>query len=407
MANVRYASRQGWGDILNLHMDDGSVQMVHAMPNGSWRSFTTSQDGSLPPDPGGGGGGGGGGFTAEMVEAAVKSVGGSLSRMIASSTDIAKSFNDANATAGNPANTKKKCAVVLGECAQESGWFNTTKEYGGGEGAAYYPYCGRGFIQCTWEYNYRDFGRWCVAHKIPGVPDSEYFVNNITALENLQFAALTGFWYFAKTFSGKTLWTWADTVADPWAEVSSAINRGNVNGHAYGEAERAKAIRAALAVAPDPSTGGGTDLQNKLADWMIARQGKYYYTQGGGRLDPDGSGGTDCSGLVRHAYLQVAGKNIGTYTGDECLQGTEVLSGSGSMSGAQVAQFKPGDLVFVNWVGGGNPSTWDHVGMYIGKGTYGVNGFSDHGGNPNYGPVQRNIVAYSPNFLRWQVRRYV
>lgn len=405
MARVRYVSKMGVGDMLALHLDDGTLETVHALTNGRWRNFAANS-GTPTPGPGGAGVM----FTAQMVAAAVQSAGGSTGNMVDTADNIAASFNAANTLCGNPVTTKNRAATLLGECAMESAWFQTTKEYGGGAGQSYYPYCGRGFIQCTWAYNYRDFANFCIAKgTMPEVTSSEYFVNNMSALEDLKYAALTGFWYFSKKFSGKTLWEWADSTTSPWSAISGAINTGSVNGTASGQSIRAAAINAVLAVTPDPaaggSSGGTSALQTKLADWMLAHEGRYYYTQGSGRLDPDGSGGTDCSGLMRHAYQQVVGVIIGTYTGNECNYGTVLASGNGAIPAATIATLKPGDLVFATW-SGHNP-TWDHVGMFIGKGTYGANGWMDHGGNPNYGPVQRNLATYSSNFSEWQINRCV
>ena len=107
----------------------------------------------------------------------------------------------------------------------------------------------------------------------------------------------------------------------------------------------------------------------------------------------------------RHHEGRSVGVIIGTYTGNECNYGTVLATGNGAIPAATIATLKPGDLVFATW-SGHNP-TWDHVGMFIGKGTYGANGWMDHGGNPNYGPVQRNLATYSSNFSEWQINRCV
>ena len=77
MARVRYVSRVGVGDMLALHLDDGTLETVHALTNGRWRNFAANS-GTPTPGPGGAGVM----FTAQMVAAAVQSAGGCSSAKI-------------------------------------------------------------------------------------------------------------------------------------------------------------------------------------------------------------------------------------------------------------------------------------------------------------------------------------
>jgi len=103
---------------------------------------------------------------------------------------------------------------------------------------------------------------------------------------------------------------------------------------------------------------------------------------------------TDCSGLVHYCYSEVAGIEIGTYTGNQYSQGTLVAEGSGTLDESLL---QLGDLIFFDWKGGGV----DHVDMYSGNGNC-----VGHGG-PDAGP---NVKALAPRIgasvYHW-VRRHV
>lgn len=227
-------------------------------------------------------------ITAGMIEAAVKSAGGSTSSMVASSSEIAAMFNAAiDKTMPNILNSKKRAAVLVGECAQETDWFKTTEEYGGSS-TRYAPYYGRGFIQCTWKDNYLSFGRWLVSFNL--IDDPNMFVNSPTLLADIKWAAYTAIWYFSKKFDTKTLWEWCDSSDSPWSEPSRAINRGSPTSPyaAYGEAARAKAINAVLAVTPEPpskipTAGAATapvdDYPYKTRSWSQPDPWNFYYRE--------------------------------------------------------------------------------------------------------------------------------
>ena len=71
-----------------------------------------------------------------------------------------------------------------------------------------------------------------------------------------------------------------------------------------------------------PAPGGSSKGAQALA-WVLARLGKFAYLQGSGRLDPDHSGVTDCSGLCYAAYKYTTNTFVGTWTGDQYFRGAE------------------------------------------------------------------------------------
>lgn len=147
---------------------------------------------------------------------------------------------------------------------------------------------------------------------------------------------------------------------------------------------------------PVPPTGAGEDVLAALAKFMTDRVGKYAYSQGGTRMEPDKNNYTDCSGLVRYAYQKVTGVEVGTYTVEQLNKGTRVLAGSGAVDESKL---KIGDLVLYNWRGGRD--SVDHVEMYIGNGQV-----CGHGG-PGNGPTVKTLQGPAGNALNWYVNRYV
>ena len=128
-----------------------------------------------------------------------------------------------------------------------------------------------------------------------------------------------------------------------------------------------------------------TKLQDQLVQWMLDRQNRYAYSQGPTRLDPEAKKMTDCSALVRYAYLQVAGIEVGTWTGNQQDRG-RIVVGLDVQSAAEAERLlQKGDLVFFDW-DGINVGYFDHVEMYIGNGqTIG------HGG-PGNGPTIKSLA---------------
>lgn len=389
------------GNVGYLYRDDGSVVTMVPTVQNQW----VPENGKQYPLPPGGSGGPTIAVTAAMVEAAVTSVGGSLSAMLDTSTNIAKAFNDAVAGSyPDILSSKNRVACLVGECAQETDWFKTTVEYSAGSNS-YSPYDGRGFIQLTHQSNYAAFGQWM--QSIGKLTDANYFVDNPTALGDVQYAAYTAIYYFTQVkWSGQNLMQLCDTASDPWANISRAINRGDPNSTlaAYGEADRTTAINAVLGVTPDPtSPTTPTGLPDALVAWVEAHEGAFRYSQASPqRLDPVTYGQTDCSGLMGYVYETVANKHIGWWTGthDDGQQqyGTVIESGSSGTSPDE-ALLQKGDLIFYMW--SGYNANYDHVDMYVG-----ANQVSGHGG-PGMGPNRKTMDTRCAAAYQWRVRRYL
>lgn len=150
---------------------------------------------------------------------------------------------------------------------------------------------------------------------------------------------------------------------------------------------------------PDPGvppSEGVAAQRAALVAFLTDRVGRYRYSQGASRLDPEANLYTDCSGLVYFAYQQVVGINIGTYTGNQYTQGTLVTEGSGTVDESLL---RPGDLIFYNWPGG--RTTVDHVEMYIGGSQT-----CGHGG-PGAGPTIKPLSGGIGRALNYFVRRHV
>lgn len=157
------------------------------------------------------------------------------------------------------AHSLKQVAGMVGESTQETGGFWFLTEAGGP--FRYDPYCGRGYTQLTWKDNYLSFGRWLRTYGI--ISDSEYFVNNPNMAADLTYAPYVAIWEFDQTYSGRTLWSYADSADSSWARVSRAINTGSPdsNFQAYAEPLRAACCNAVLKCSPSIISGGLTMAQ--------------------------------------------------------------------------------------------------------------------------------------------------
>lgn len=116
-----------------------------------------------------------------------------------------------------------------------------------------------------------------------------------------------------------------------------------------------------------PPTAAQDQQRADVAQFMRDHVGKYVYSQGAGRKDPDGSGVTDCSGMVGFAYRAVLGKDIGNSSRDQCsIAGPqEIYEGTGDLP---IANMLPGDLIFYSHGGTRRSVDVFHVEMYVGNG---------------------------------------
>lgn len=86
----------------------------------------------------------------------------------------------------------RRIAMWLAQVGHESDSFNATEEYN--KNGRYKPYIGRTWIQITWDYNYREFGKWCAERD--WVPYPNYFVDFPRELAKQQWAGLGPAWYW-------------------------------------------------------------------------------------------------------------------------------------------------------------------------------------------------------------------
>lgn len=151
----------------------------------------------------------------------------------------------------------------------------------------------------------------------------------------------------------------------------------------------------------DAGSETGSDAGAKVVAWVAARVGKYAYSQGPGRLDPEASGYTDCSGLWWRAYQDVTGINVGRWTGEQAGLGTRIAVSGTDTPASAVAKSKPGDLLLLTW-SGHNPN-YDHVEGMTGTGK---DQTLSHGG-PGDGPNYRQATDQMARASEWELRRYV
>lgn len=144
----------------------------------------------------------------------------------------------------------------------------------------------------------------------------------------------------------------------------------------------------------------GSEAQNAICELYRSWLDRFAYSQGAGRLDPISSGYGDCSSTVWFAYQQVAGIDVGTWTGAMAGNGTKIASGY-SGDNLPIEDMVPADLVLIMWNGWNG--SFDHVELYMGN-----NELWGHGG-PDYGPDQTTTDArnYPRYMYYWEVRRYL
>lgn len=133
-----------------------------------------------------------------------------------------------------------------------------------------------------------------------------------------------------------------------------------------------------------------------------SKAGQWYYTNDQwARMNPEQSGGTDCSGFVRWCYLQF-GIDVGTWTGDESYAGYEVARGH-YPSEIPWDSLQPGDLILMTatyWNDYSFSHYLCHIELYCGGGT-----MIGHPGG--YGPQEKWAQSWMESYgcITWMVRR--
>lgn len=146
---------------------------------------------------------------------------------------------------------------------------------------------------------------------------------------------------------------------------------------------------------PTPGSGKGAEV----VEWVRQRIGRYAYSQGGGRLNPDSTGYTDCSGLWWRAYMDVTGVDVGTWTGQMAGKGSPVASNTDSTIQAAIPKVKAGDLLLL----GGRPS-FDHVEGFTSDGGAQTLSHGGPGNGPHYFDATTEVGYFGNS---WEIRRYV
>lgn len=145
--------------------------------------------------------------------------------------------------------TPMRVAHFIAQLAHESDHFKTTREYNG-ERKRYAPFFGRGLIQLTHDYNYREFYEWCINR---GLDIPEIFRPNIAdKAAYFPWAFWSSVWYWDK----HKLNVLADD--DKVREITRKIN-GGYNGledriNLLNNAKRVLGVKSVPAVDTKPGT---------------------------------------------------------------------------------------------------------------------------------------------------------
>lgn len=149
------------------------------------------------------------------------------------------------------------------------------------------------------------------------------------------------------------------------------------------------------------SSGSSSEDAARVVEWLRSRIGKYAYSQGAGRLNPDSSGYGDCSSVCWRAYQDVLGIDVGTWTGQMAGKGTRVCGSSDTSVSDAIRMTRAADLLLLDW--GAYTQAWDHVEMFTGDGK---DETLSHGG-PGNGPNLFTASGEMNMASRWEIRRYI
>lgn len=147
---------------------------------------------------------------------------------------------------------------------------------------------------------------------------------------------------------------------------------------------------------PEPTPSGSAD---KVYALYLSWQGRFAYSQAGGRLDPLHTGYGDCSSTIWRAYQDALGVDVGTWTGAMVGKGRRIATSADGIDAA-LGRAQKGDLILFNW-SYNNPS-YDHVEMYSGDGAHCLG----HGG-PGNGPTLKDVRVQMTGAYNWEIRRYI
>lgn len=154
-------------------------------------------------------------------------------------------------------------------------------------------------------------------------------------------------------------------------------------------------------------TGGGSTSGDasadaaKVVEWLRSRIGKFAYSQGSGRLDPDHSGYGDCSSVIWRAYTDTLGIDVGTWTGAMKDKGTLVCSSASTSVADAIGMARAADILLLDW--GATTTAYDHAELFTSDG--GDEVLSQ--GGPDNGPQLGSASADMNYASRWEIRRYI
>ena len=155
-----------------------------------------------------------------------------------------------------------------------------------------------------------------------------------------------------------------------------------------------------------PANGYGTvgsPTQQGLVDQMASIKGKINYSLDWDKQDPD-IGVASCASTVGWAYRKVLGLNNPKMSASSTDQSQDTrfktLWTNQGTPFKDDALLQPGDVMYFNWDRTKNNGTMQHTEMYAGNSQD-----WSHGGEPQYGPVLKDLGDYRRKHLM-MVRRY-
>lgn len=149
----------------------------------------------------------------------------------------------------------------------------------------------------------------------------------------------------------------------------------------------------------DPTPEPGDSKGDKVLKLYESWEGRFAYSQAGGRLDPLNTGYGDCSSTIWRAYQDALGIDVGTWTGAMVGKGTQVYHSDRDSVAEAIAGSHAGDLLLLAW-SWRNPS-YDHVEMMTGGPRC-----IGHGG-PGMGPTYKDAATQMQGAVMWEIRRHV
>lgn len=149
-------------------------------------------------------------------------------------------------------------------------------------------------------------------------------------------------------------------------------------------------------------------VRENLMNWMAARSRAFAYRNDKpGKLDPDSTRYSDCSGSIYAAYA-AQGIRIGTMSYEQAENGRRIATGTTPTQFAQISGYlRQGDIVAMALRHGvGSGSRINHVEMYAGDGnSWGHGGMPGEARGPNLHSIYGRWLLQDAAF--WVVQRIV